>query len=471
MARFAAIGLDHRHIYDLTQGLLDAGATCAGHTPDTTDPRVLAGFRKRFPEVPAIERARLLADPSIDFVVIAAVPRDRAALAVEAMRGGKHVMTDKPGVTTPAQLEAVRAAVAETGRVWSICLGRLASPAVQEALRLVRAGTLGRLVQVVSLAPHRLNRDLRPSWFFDKPAYGGIINDIGVHSIDQFLALADASDAELVSSTIGAFGTQPPGFEDFAEITLQTPSGTRVCSRRLVHPGRAADLGRRAAVPAGDRGHAGAAQEPRYRGPARHRPPVPGDAGSDPAHRLQPAAGDLLPRFPGRYPRRNRDHHAPGRRLHGLPPGPGRAGAGHPLHPQHRTLRMIGFAVIGLGNALEPHAKALADLKDRAHVVWGVARSRRRAEVAATTWGYPVTADALAAIADPAVQAVLILTPANAHLPFAEAAFAAGKHVLCEKPLEASVARGGADRGRRTRRRPPAGDHAADAIPQGKSAA
>lgn len=224
MARFAAIGLDHRHIYDLTQGLLDAGATCAGHTPDTTDPRVLAGFRKRFPEVPAIERARLLADPSIDFVVIAAVPRDRAALAVEAMRGGKHVMTDKPGVTTPAQLEAVRAAVAETGRVWSICLGRLASPAVQEALRLVRAGTLGRLVQVVSLAPHRLNRDLRPSWFFDKPAYGGIINDIGVHSIDQFLALADASDAELVSSTIGAFGTQPPGFEDFAEITLQTPS-------------------------------------------------------------------------------------------------------------------------------------------------------------------------------------------------------------------------------------------------------
>ena len=32
-------------------------------------------------------------------------------------------------------------------------------------------------------------------------------------------------------------------------------------------------------------------------------------------------------------------------------------------------------------------------------------------------------------------------TPANAHLPIAEAAFAAGKHVLCEKPLEASVAR------------------------------
>ena len=54
------------------------------------------------------------------------------------------------------------------------------------------------MVQVTSLAPHRLNRALRPSWFFDRPAYGGIINDIGVHSIDQFLAFADAEEAEIV---------------------------------------------------------------------------------------------------------------------------------------------------------------------------------------------------------------------------------------------------------------------------------
>ena len=223
MARFAAIGLDHRHIYDLTQGLLAAGQICVGHCPRTTDPRALAGFRKRFPHVPAIERERLLDEPSIDFVVIAAVPRDRAALAVEAMRRGKDVMTDKPGVTTFDQLASVERAVAETGRIWSIALGRLTSPAVQEALRLVRAGELGRLVQTVSLAPHRLNRALRPAWFFEPSAYGGIINDIGSHSIDQFLAFADAHDAEIVSSTVGAFGTAPARFEDFAEIVVATP--------------------------------------------------------------------------------------------------------------------------------------------------------------------------------------------------------------------------------------------------------
>jgi predicted dehydrogenase len=224
MPRFAAIGLDHRHIYDLTQDLLDAGAECVGYNPDTTDPRVLAGFRKRFPHVPEAATARLLDDRSIDFVVIAARPCDRAELAIAAMQRDKDVMVDKPGITTTEQLAAVERAVAETGRIWSICIGRLASPAVQEALRIVRSGELGRLVHTTSLAPHRLNRALRPAWFFDKPAYGGIINDIGVHSIDQFLAFANVDDATIEHSSISAFGTEPEGFEDFAELVLSTPS-------------------------------------------------------------------------------------------------------------------------------------------------------------------------------------------------------------------------------------------------------
>ena len=149
MPRFAAIGLDHRHIYDLTQDLLDAGAECIGYNPDTTDPRVLAGFRKRFPQVPAAETRRLLEDPSIDFVVIAARPCDRADLAIAAMQRGKDVMVDKPGITTFEQLAAVERAVNATGRIWSICLGRLASPAVQEAQRIVRSGELGRLVRTL----------------------------------------------------------------------------------------------------------------------------------------------------------------------------------------------------------------------------------------------------------------------------------------------------------------------------------
>lgn len=222
VARFAAIGLDHRHIYDLTQGLLDAGQECAGYCPETTDPRVLAGFRKRFPDIPTIDRNTLLRDPSIAFVVIAAVPRDRGDLAIAAMRHGKDVLTDKPGVTTLLQLEAVERAAAETGRIFSVALGHLLGPSVQKALAMVRAGAIGRLVQMTALSPHRLNRELRPAWFFDRRAYGGILVDIGSHQIDYFLAFAQAEDATLVHSATGAFGTQPPGFEDFGELVLRT---------------------------------------------------------------------------------------------------------------------------------------------------------------------------------------------------------------------------------------------------------
>jgi len=103
---------------------------------------------------------------------------------------------------------------------------------------------------------------------------------------------------------------------------------------------------------------------------------------------------------------------------------------------------MIGVAIIGLGNALVPHARSLHELADRARVVWAVSPSAERTRAVAENHGFPVCNDTARAIADPAVQAVLVLTPASAHLAVAEAAFDAGKHVLCEKPVETTFTRG-----------------------------
>ena len=102
---------------------------------------------------------------------------------------------------------------------------------------------------------------------------------------------------------------------------------------------------------------------------------------------------------------------------------------------------MIGLAIVGLGNALAPHAKAVLDLTDRVRVVHAVARNAEQRRIAAERYGFATSDDAVAAITDPRVDAVLILTPTNAHLEIAEAAFAAGKHVLCEKPLDTTVER------------------------------
>jgi predicted dehydrogenase len=100
-----------------------------------------------------------------------------------------------------------------------------------------------------------------------------------------------------------------------------------------------------------------------------------------------------------------------------------------------------GVALIGLGPASQPHARSLMDLKDRVDVRWAASRSTERVRDFAERYAFPTTTDLDAVIADPGVDAVILLTPPSAHLELAERCFAAGKHVLVEKPLEVSLER------------------------------
>lgn len=220
--RFAAIGLDHRHIYHLVGELIAAGAECAGYCPQTSDPRVLEGFRERFPTLDPVERERLFDDRSIDIVVCAAIPRDRPSIAIRAMRAGKDVMVDKPGAISLGQVAEIEQAVRETGRIFSICFSeRFVVPACVAASRLVAEGAIGSVIQTVGLGPHRLNRAIRPSWFFEPEAFGGILTDIASHQIDQFLHFSGSSDARIVSSFVANRGLPDvPGFEDYGELLL-----------------------------------------------------------------------------------------------------------------------------------------------------------------------------------------------------------------------------------------------------------
>ena len=241
MTTFAAIGLDHRHIYHLIGELIAAGAHCAGYWTGTSDPKVLEGVRERFPTLRAVDdRDALLDDPAVDLIVSAAIPAERAALAVQAMRRGKDVLVDKPGVTSFEQLAQVRAAVAETGRIFSICFSeRHIVPAVEAARRLVAEGAIGEVVQTVGLGPHRLNRAIRPGWFFDRTQFGGILVDIASHQIDQFLVFTGAQDAQVVHAAVGHHGAQTE--RDFARDVLARLGELRSTALRLTRSPAAAD--------------------------------------------------------------------------------------------------------------------------------------------------------------------------------------------------------------------------------------
>ncbi len=102
---------------------------------------------------------------------------------------------------------------------------------------------------------------------------------------------------------------------------------------------------------------------------------------------------------------------------------------------------MHRIALIGLGLAAGPHVQSLKDLSGRAQVAAAFSPSAARREAFAAATGLEVSGDLDAIFADPAIDAVAILTPPASHLELVERACAAGKHILLEKPLDITTER------------------------------
>lgn len=225
--QFAALGIDHRHIFGMSGNMQNSGAEFVSWwtegAPDTQE-----SFEKRFPDVPKVEElSDILGNSDIDLVLIANIPSKRAELAIAAMEAGKDVMVDKPGCTTLEQLNAIKDCVARTGRIWSVNFSeRFEVASVTRAAELVQDGAIGKVVQTLGMGPHRLNEPTRPDWFFKRECYGGILTDIGSHQIDQFLYFTGSTDAEISLSSVANYANpRHPGLQDFGEVALRNENG------------------------------------------------------------------------------------------------------------------------------------------------------------------------------------------------------------------------------------------------------
>lgn len=96
---------------------------------------------------------------------------------------------------------------------------------------------------------------------------------------------------------------------------------------------------------------------------------------------------------------------------------------------------MTKFALIGAGRIAAAHSRSFADI-DGVELVWVADPVAEAAERIAASTGAKATGDALTAIKDPAVDAVLICAPTPLHVELIQASVDAGKAVLCEKPVD-----------------------------------
>lgn len=223
---FASAFLDHGHIYGQTNGLKDAGATLKWvYDPN---PERVADFVEKNPEAQAAESyEQILSDPEVRMVAAAAVPSERAGFGFQALEAGKDYFTDKAPFTTLEQLAEARRITAATGKRYMVYYSeRLHNEGGMRAGQLIADGAIGKVLQVINLAPHRLAKATRPDWFFEKEKYGGILTDIGSHQFEQFLAYTGAKDAGINFARVENFNNpDTPGLEDFGEASLTADNG------------------------------------------------------------------------------------------------------------------------------------------------------------------------------------------------------------------------------------------------------
>jgi predicted dehydrogenase len=232
--KFGVCGMSHDHIYGMIGAVQRGGGELVAAWGGEDDK--LAAFKKRFPDVKIVKtQDEIINDPQTQLVLTSQIANERAGIGIRAMKAGKDVLSDKPGVTTLDDLAKIRKTIAETKRIYAIMYSELLEvKAAVYAGELVRQGAIGKVIQTINIAPHQIFQkggvagggSGRPEWFWNPEQYGGILCDIGSHQVDQFLFFTGSRQAEVVTSQIANVRhPNRPRFQDFGDMVLRGDRG------------------------------------------------------------------------------------------------------------------------------------------------------------------------------------------------------------------------------------------------------
>ena len=232
--KFGVCGMSHDHIYGMVNAVIRGGGQLVSAWG--LEPAKVANFKKRYPDVKIVSSQKeIFEDPQLQLVLTSQIPVERAGIAVAAMKHGKDVLSDKPGMLSLEQVDEVRKTIAATGRIYNIMYSEMLEvPAAVKAAELVQQGAIGRVIQTINIAPHQIQQHGgdgggamgRPDWFWEPERNGGILNDIGSHQVYQFLYLTGSKKAEIAEAQVSNVAhPQHPKFMDFGDMVLRGDRG------------------------------------------------------------------------------------------------------------------------------------------------------------------------------------------------------------------------------------------------------
>ncbi len=173
----------------------------------------LALFRRRFPQAQATEQfEEMLADETLEAVVIATPVPTHYELAKQALEAGKHVLVEKPPAMRAAEMDELVALAGNRDLVLMPGHLLLYHPGVQKLKELIDGGALG---EVLCVYGNRQNLGI-------VRANENALWSLGVHDLSVILYLLDE---EPVLATAQGRDFLQEGVEDVVFCYLRFPSG------------------------------------------------------------------------------------------------------------------------------------------------------------------------------------------------------------------------------------------------------
>jgi len=169
------------------------------------------------------DHRRTIESPDVDVVLVATPNYQHAPLALAALAAGKHVMVEKPLAMNVAEARRMVAAAARAGRHLFYAEQLPQAPKSVMLAAAARAGAFGDIYLVRQIERH--HGPYSP-WFFQKEtAGGGVLMDLGCHSISVILDILAGRAIESVSAVTRRFVHTQGDVEDFAIVQLRFAGG------------------------------------------------------------------------------------------------------------------------------------------------------------------------------------------------------------------------------------------------------
>jgi predicted dehydrogenase len=135
---------------------------------------------------------QILADPTVDAVVLATPHSLHEQQIIAAAAAGKHIHVEKPITLTRAGADAAVAAARKAGVVLAVGYCRRFHPSVVELRRRLRDGWLGSVESMVAQHTTSTAQFIPPDNWRAAPeeAPGGALTAVGVHALDHMIEFA-----------------------------------------------------------------------------------------------------------------------------------------------------------------------------------------------------------------------------------------------------------------------------------------